>query len=151
AAMALPCYADEERSVDAVLNETLTQARLSIDADARQALRQRLGGDRLATRAEIDKLVLYCAGQDRITLADVEASSGDVGAVSVDAAIDAALVGAVAEMDRALQKVTQAGGHAQVILGAAMRQFQQIEAIRRNVEIGGAQLGAAIAGARPPI
>lgn len=150
-AMALPCYADEERSVDALLDAELTRAKIAIATDARQALRRRLGGDRLATRGEIEKLLLYCQGAGQITLLDVEASSGDVSASSVDQAIDAVLSGALADLDRALQRFVESGTHPQVVLGAAMRQFQGLETMRRAVDFAGAQPAAAVAGARPPV
>ncbi|MDP3897053.1 MAG: DNA polymerase III subunit delta, partial [Mesorhizobium sp.] len=150
-AMALPCYADEERSVEMLLDAELTRNNMTIAPDARQALRRRLGGDRLATRGEIEKLMLYCQGAGQITLADVEASSGDVSASSVDQAIDAALSGALADLDRALQRFVESGAHPQVVLGAAMRQFQGLETMRRAVDFGGAQPAVAVAAARPPV
>jgi DNA polymerase-3 subunit delta len=149
--MALPCYVDEERSVDAVIDAELSRAGKSIAMDARHALRRRLGGDRLATRGEIEKLVLYCGDRAQVELVDVVASSGDVSASTVDQAIDAALAGSLVELDRSLAKSLEAGAHAQTILGAAMRQFQALELMRRNVDIGGAQPAAAVAGARPPV
>ncbi len=149
--MALPCYVDEERSVDTVIDTELARAGKSIAQDARHALRRRLGGDRLATRGEIEKLVLYCGDKTQIELEDVVASSGDVSASTVDQAIDAAMAGSLAELDRSLQRSIEAGAHAQTVLGAAMRQFQALETMRRNVDFGGAQPAAAVAGARPPV
>lgn len=151
AGMALPCYVDEDRSIEAVIDAELGKAGKSIAPDARHALRRRLGGDRLATRGEIEKLILYCGDNPAIELDDVLASSGDVSASTVDQAIDAALDGSLAELDRALQRSQESGAHAQTILGAAMRQFQSLAVLRRNVDIGGAQPSAAVAGARPPI
>lgn len=149
--MALPCYVDEERSIDAVLDVELSRAGKTISQEARQALRRRLGGDRLATRGEIEKLMLYCGDKPSVDLDDVLASSGDVAASTVDQAIDAALAGSMEELDRSLQRSQESGAHAQVILGGMMRQFQMLEMLRRNVDFGGAQPAAAVAGARPPI
>lgn len=151
AAMALPCFADEERSVDALLDSELARADMSISPDARRALRRRLGGDRLATRGEIEKLILYCIGKELIDLEDVEASSGDVSGASVDLAIDAVLSGALADLDHALQRFIESGTHPQVVLGAAMRQFQGLEMMRRAVDFAGAQPGVAVSAARPPV
>lgn len=151
AAMALPCYVDEERSLDSVIDSELARSGKTMAADARQALRRRLGGDRLATRGEIEKLILYCGEKPVIDLEDVVASSGDVSASSIDQAIDAALAGSLAELDLALRRSQEGGTQAQAILGAAMRQFQGLEVLRRNVDIGGAQPAAAVAGARPPV
>ena len=54
--MALPCYADEARDIDAVIDGEMTKAGISLTLEARQALRRNLGGDRLASRSEIEKL-----------------------------------------------------------------------------------------------
>src|SRR5262245_28101246 len=96
-AMALPCYADEGRMVDALIDEELEKAGMSIGLDARQALKRSLGGDRLASRGELEKLVLYTAGQKNISLDDVKLLSGDVSGLSVDAAIDAVLEGNISD------------------------------------------------------
>ncbi len=58
-AIALPCYSDDARSVDTVIDDELRNAGLSIDPEARALLRRNLGGDRMATRAEVAKLALY--------------------------------------------------------------------------------------------
>jgi len=49
-AFALPCYADGSRDLDRLIDEELGGAALSISLDARQLLRDSLGGDRMATR-----------------------------------------------------------------------------------------------------
>ncbi|TGR87415.1 DNA polymerase III subunit delta, partial [Mesorhizobium sp. M2E.F.Ca.ET.209.01.1.1] len=77
-AIALPCYADEARDLDTVIDDELRKAGMSMTLDARQALRRNLGGDRLASRGEIEKLVLYAHGQKAIDIDDVNALSGDV-------------------------------------------------------------------------
>src|SRR5690606_1606404 len=78
AGMALPCYADEARSVDGVIDELLARDDMTIALEARQLLRANLGGDRLATRSELEKLMLYCHGAREIRIDDVEAAIGDV-------------------------------------------------------------------------
>src|SRR5690606_22080860 len=51
AAMALPCYADEGKSLDAVIDDILGREKLAIGPEARHALKASLGGDRLASRS----------------------------------------------------------------------------------------------------
>lgn len=149
--MALPCFADEGRSLDQVIDEELTKAGMTMKLDARQALRQRLGGDRRATRGEIEKLVLFAAGQPEITVSDVEASTGDVSADSADQAVDAALSGDGAIADRRLQKAFDAGTSPQTVLLSLQRQMQTIESLRRAVDHAGASPASAVASARPPV
>ena len=89
-ALALPCYADTGRDLGAVVDEALKQGGFSIARDARTALLASLGGDRLATRGELAKLMLYAHGQREITLADVDAIMSDVSSLAMDAVVDAA-------------------------------------------------------------
>src|SRR5512135_51132 len=77
AAAALPCYADNDAAVGRLIDDEMREAKLSISPDARATLVSLLGGDRLASRNEIRKLVLYAAGQERVELADVMAVVSD--------------------------------------------------------------------------
>src|SRR5262245_15657831 len=88
-AMALPCYADDQRSIDQVIDAALQKAGMTIELDARQLLKRNLGGDRLASRSEIDKLTTYAHGARTIEIGDVIAATGDAAAVTADAVVDA--------------------------------------------------------------
>jgi DNA polymerase-3 subunit delta len=150
-AMALPCYSDEARSVDAVIDELLARDGLTIAIDARQLLRSNLGGDRLATRSELEKLMLYSYGNREIHLEDVEAAIGDVSGLSMDEAIDAVLLGASSVFDTAFGRLVASGTNPFLLLAAAMRQYQALQALREQMDQGGKSAAAAVAAARPPI
>lgn len=150
-AIALPCYADEARDLDTVIDDELRKAGMSMTLDARQALRRNLGGDRLASRGEIEKLVLYAHGQKEIDLDDVDAMSGDVSGASFDAAVDAMLDGKVGVFDIAFTRHCQSGGHPFLVLSSAMRQLQAIQVMRGQMETGGRNAASVVAGARPPV
>ncbi|RUW30686.1 DNA polymerase III subunit delta, partial [Mesorhizobium sp. M1E.F.Ca.ET.041.01.1.1] len=145
-AIALPCYADEARDLDTVIDDELRKAGMSMTLDARQALRRNLGGDRLASRGEIEKLVLYAHGQKEITLDDVSAMSGDVSGASFDDAIDAMLDGKVGDFDVAFTRHCQSGGHPFLVLSSAMRQLQAIQVMRGQMESGGRNAASVVAG-----
>jgi DNA polymerase-3 subunit delta len=151
AAMALPCYADEGRSVDALIDEEMQKAGLSIDMEARQALRRALGGDRMASRGEIEKLVLYAAGNKSVGLEDVIASTGDAAGLSVDDVVDATLEGRLDGLELAFRRLAAAGNQVFPILAATMRQFQSLHGLRVGMEEKSLSAGAAVAAARPPI
>ncbi len=53
------CYEDSTADLAALVTSHLRQHGLTINSDARDYLLQCLGGDRMATRQELDKLVLY--------------------------------------------------------------------------------------------
>ncbi len=120
-ALALPCYADEVRDLGAILTETLRAESLEIDPDARELLTESLGGDRLATRSELVKLVMFVHGRSRITLDDVTAVVSDVSGVSVDDAIDAAFAGDLAELDARLTHLLLHGTAPGTLLYTAAR------------------------------
>ncbi|RWE32440.1 MAG: DNA polymerase III subunit delta, partial [Mesorhizobium sp.] len=150
-AMALPCYADEARDIDTVIDDELRKAGMSMTLEARQALRRNLGGDRLASRGEIEKLVLYAHGQKEIGLEEVRAMSGDVSGASFDDAVDALLEGKVGDFDTAFTRHCQGGGQPFLVLSSAMRQLQQIQVMRGQMETGGRNAASVVAGARPPV
>ena len=109
AGMALPCYADEGRSIDALIDQEMSRASMTITLDARQVLKRSLGGDRMASRGEIEKLVLYALGQTSIGVEDVVASTGDASALSVDELIDAVLDGRTGDLDVIYARLVSAG------------------------------------------
>ncbi|MBN9076218.1 MAG: DNA polymerase III subunit delta [Rhizobiales bacterium 65-79] len=151
AAMALPCYADDAKAVDLLIDEEMSKAGMAIGLDARHALKASLGGDRLASRGEIAKLLLYCLGKEQVELEDVLATTGDVSASSNDEAVDAVLLGQAAGLDLALSRHAAAGGHPFQLLAAAIRQFQSLQAMRETMERKGQSAAAAVASARPPV
>lgn len=150
-AMALPCYADDAKAVDALIDEELAKAGMTIGLEARRALKSSLGGDRLASRGEIAKLLLYCLGRKQVEMEDVLAMIGDVSASSNDDAIDAVLLGKAAELDLALTRHAAAGGQPFQMLASAVRQFQNLQTMRDVMERKGQSAAAAVASARPPV
>ncbi len=150
-AMALPCYADDGRDIEAVIDDELRKAGLTMALEARQALRRNLGGDRLATRAELQKLTLYAQGQAEISLEDVRSMTGDVSGQSLDDAVDAILDGRINDFDSAFARHCQAGGQPFLALSGTMRQFHALHAMRGAMEEGGRNAASIVAGARPPV
>ena len=150
-AMALPCYSDDARGIDATIDEMLSRYRLQIALDARSLLKESLGGDRLATRAELEKICLYAFGNERITIDDVRDTIGNVSAISYEAIIDAVMVGNLADFTRAFDRAIGTGSASFLILSAAIRQFQSLQTLRYGMETEGKSAGAAVAAARPPV
>lgn len=150
-AMALPCYADDGRGIDTLIEDALAKSGLRIAPDARQLLKANLGGDRLASRGEIDKLALYCAGASEVSIEDVRALIGDVSALSADEVVDAMLCGQVREFDKLFSRHISGGNHAFVILAAALRQIHSLQVLREQMETQGKSPSAVVAGARPPV
>ena len=151
AAMALPCYADEGKAIDAVIDEILGREGLSIGLEARQALRANLGGDRLASRGEVEKLALYCRGGGEVRLEDVRTMTGDVSGLGIDDVVDAVLAGDGRAFDMSFTRLAASGTNPCLVLAAAMRQFQLLQLMRGEMDAAARPASAVVAAARPPV
>ncbi|WP_265516228.1 DNA polymerase III subunit delta [Nitratireductor luteus] len=149
--MALPCYADDGRSLDTIIDEVLSANGLSLDLEARQLLKANLGGDRMATRGELEKLALYCAGGKSVQAADIRELVGDVAKSSADDTVDAVLCGRIAEFDTLFSRHLATGSPAFLVLSAALRQVHQLQILRNQVEREGKTPAGAVSAARPPV
>jgi DNA polymerase-3 subunit delta len=149
-AVAIPCYADDERDIARVVDDELKKAGLTIAPEARAALLPFLGGDRQATRGELQKLALYVHGRDRITVDDVMAVVADASAVALDNVIDAAFAGKPADVEAHFARARGEGTTPGAIISAALRHLSTLHRMRIVVDDGLSVTGA-IEGARPPI
>jgi DNA polymerase-3 subunit delta len=136
AAAALPCYADDDRSVARLIDRTLKDAGIAIDADAREALVRLLGADRLATRSELDKLILHTGDKRRIEYADVQAVIAESSALALDDVVDAAAAGEAEAALAAYSRTRAAGIPATVAIGAAIRHVANLHRLSLRVANG---------------
>lgn len=151
AGMALPCYSDDSRGIDGVIDDVLAEWKIQITLDGRQLLRASLGGDRLATRGELEKLCLYARGKERIDIDDVREAVGDVAGLSTDEVIDAVLAGDLARFEVSFDRVVKSGTAPFLVLNTAMRQFQQVQTLRHIADTERKSASVVVAAARPPI
>ncbi|WP_306117187.1 MULTISPECIES: DNA polymerase III subunit delta [unclassified Roseitalea] len=151
AGLALPCYADNERGIQRLVDETFEAAGRRLELDARQFLVGHLGGDRRATRNELEKVLLYTEGQPAVTLDDVRAISGDASALAYDDVSDAVLAGDLPGFDRAMTKFDGAGGAPSVLFAVLIRQFQLLDRLRHDMHAHNKSAAAVVASARPPV
>lgn len=149
-AAAIGCYADGDRDIERLIDDELKKAGLAIAPEARAALIPFLGGDRQASRSELQKLALYVHGRDRITLDDIAAVVADASAVALDNVVDAAFTGKPAEVEIHFGKARGEGTHPGVIVSAALRHVASLHRMRIAVDEGQSPMSA-VEGARPPI
>ncbi|MEO1748885.1 MAG: DNA polymerase III subunit delta, partial [Pseudomonadota bacterium] len=150
-AIAVPCYADDEKSLQALVDQTMQTAGKQLTLEARQFLIANLGGDRGTTRQEIEKLLTYCAHEQRIELEHVTAIIGDMASVAVDSIVDGVLVGQLTQCETGLVRLEASGGSAFVLLSALMRQFQSLALMRDAMETDRKTVRAVVETARPPV
>jgi DNA polymerase III subunit delta len=150
-AMALPCYADDARALDRLIDEELNREGKTISLDARALLKQSLGGDRMSSRQELQKLMLYCRDEKTIERAHVSEAVAEAAGSSVDDAVDAVISGNVAAFEREFAKLIANGTAPYQFIRTATKQFYQLANLRKQVDQDGKSVAAAVAGARPPL
>ncbi|MEF2552150.1 DNA polymerase III subunit delta [Aurantimonas sp. A2-1-M11] len=148
-AIALPCYQDEGRAIDRMIDDEMRESGLTIDREARDELRSRLGANRIASRGEIRKLCLYALGAPSVTEADVRAIVGDVSADTLEETIDAAASGEVRRLPHLIDRLVSAGTATFQLHQQLLRYFQQLQTMREMVEKGGEPVGRVVERRRP--
>ncbi len=146
---AIPCYADEGRSLAALLDQTLKQENISLTPDARSYIINRLGADRAATRSEIEKLLLYIGKNGKLDLEDAVEAIGDAGSTSVDDLVYATATGDITNSHRALDRLTAANTQPITVIRSMIGHLTKLRAVVAKAETSG--LEPALASIRPPI
>ena len=148
---AIPCYPDDGRSLEGLIQDTLGAHGLQIEPSAMAYLCDNLGTDSLATRSELEKLALY-KGQNggSVSLAEAEANVGDGAPLARDDVALATASGDQAGLDKALMKCRVAGESPIAILRAVIRHLQRLHLLSLKAGNGG-DLGQLIKSHRPPI
>jgi DNA polymerase-3 subunit delta len=135
-AAALPCYLDTDEALARLVDSEMRAAGLDIAPEARAALVPLLGGDRLASRSELQKLAMYARGQERVELADVAAVVADASELALDALVDAVFAGKLADVEFHFTKATNAGTSAGAMLFTAGRHVGLLHKARLAVDDG---------------
>ncbi|WP_037086270.1 DNA polymerase III subunit delta [Neorhizobium vignae] len=130
----IPCYADDIKALNSLIDSELGSEGLRISPSARQRLLELLGGDRIASRNEIRKLALYCRGTGIVEEAQIDEIIGDASAVSADEAVDAILGGDLPALHRAIQKIVSSKTPVFLVLQSCLKQFQLLDLMKAEME-----------------
>ena len=149
-AVAIGCYPDSERERAAVIREGLSAHRITASSDALHYLVEHLGGDRLLTRCEVEKLALYAGEGGRVELDDARLSVGDSAALDLDDMVMAAAEGDAARLERVLDRIFQEGTSPVTAVRAQLRHLQRLHALAAIVAAG-TPIAEAMRNARPPV
>ncbi|WP_421995709.1 DNA polymerase III subunit delta [Reyranella sp.] len=141
---ALPCYMDNEAALQGLVESAARAEGLAVEPDALDWIVERLGGDRGQSRSEIDKLLLYKAGDGSktVTLDDALAVLGDTAAIGIDNVVAATFDGELVALDRALDRVFAEGGNAVQLVRALQRHADQLHLVSGHAAAGGNLEGA---------
>ena len=149
-AAALPCYADDERTLDQVIRSTFKSEGISVSTEAADYLTANLGADRGLSVAELEKLAIYAGPGGSVELDDAVASVGNSSALSIDDVIFGAAGGDGLAADRALTRSYQEGVNPVTILRALGRHLMRLQLARAKTDAG-TPVDAALKALRPPV
>ncbi|SDG22324.1 DNA polymerase III subunit delta [Pelagibacterium luteolum] len=135
-ARALPCYADNGQTLDALIRDTFAKAQINLEADLVGFLRDMLGNDRQVTRQELEKLVLFAGNGGTLTRQDVIALCGDNAALATDSVVDAIASGHARKFDESITRVTSAGTDIQRLLIVTQQHFSRLRTMRAEIDAG---------------
>lgn len=134
---AIGCYEDSARDLGNIIQETLGRFGLSPTADATAFLIENLGGNRLVSRGELEKLALYVgggpddasAGTKTVEVEDAMACIGDSAAMSLDFIVYATASGNAQELDRTLERAYLEGTSPIGVLRAMAGHLQRLHLV----------------------
>ena len=149
-ALAVPCYLDSKESLHQVIGRAMADYKLDIAPDAHHRLCEILGSDRQVTRSELEKLALYCAGQDSVGLEDVNAVCGDTSELSIDDMVDAVFMGDAGQACSLFDRLSGTGITATRLLSMAAMHIARLQGLSLSAQSSG-NAGTAVKSARPPI
>ncbi|MGH6856165.1 MAG: DNA polymerase III subunit delta, partial [Methylocella sp.] len=133
-AAAIQCYPDSAADIAQLIDAEVSAAGLSIAADAKQFLVSQLGQDRLSTRSELEKLMLYAHGAGEITLDHVAAIVCDASNLIAGEAVNAAFDGGFAALDARLRHIFAGASDYHALLAAALHHALDLHRARRDAE-----------------
>jgi len=149
AAVAIACYAVDAQKLPQVVTERLRAEGVTIEPEAAAWVAAHIGGEEGVIRQAVELLTLYAGAAKRLDAADVAAALADGGESSILEAVDAALTGDAAGVDRAMALSFEEGvspvALVRVFLGEVMKLRVLADDARRK------SVAEAVSGARPPV
>jgi len=147
---AVGCYPDTPRDLAAVIRDTFAEHQITASRDATLFLVEHLGGDRLLTRSELEKLTLYAGDRGRVELEDARLSVSDTAGLELDDAVMATAEGDAAKLDRVLGRVLQEGESPITVIRALLRHLHRLQLLAARLDAGTSP-EEVLRSARPPI
>ncbi|PPD45494.1 MAG: DNA polymerase III subunit delta [Methylocystis sp.] len=133
----IECQPDTEQDVHALVDRSLKEAGLVASPEARALLLAALGEDRLMSRGELAKLILYMHGREHVEAADVEAIVAHASNIASDRVVTAAFGG---EAGETLDAYFAQGGEPGGVLFGALRYAVALHRARIAMEREGGRM-----------
>jgi len=149
-AAALPCYESDARDLAAMAHAMFADAGCAIEPDAIDLLVATIGNDRLISRSEIEKLILFVGEGGRAGIDDVLAVVGENLDVRGDRITDDAFLGRSDSVEADLIRLRAEGQSPVALASQALRQIITLHRMSASIAAG-KPTEAVVKQARPPI
>lgn len=149
--VALPCYQDNDKAIEMIINQEIIEKNLTMDRETISMLKPLLGGDRMASRNELQKLALYCHEQSSVTQDDIREIVGDASQLDTNDVIDAVATGNINALQENLHRILVSGISPDMLLIFTLRHFQTLHEMRGKMDYDRIPASSLVKGARPPI
>ncbi len=150
AAAVIACYADDDASLDRLIDEVFRAWKVTASREVRDYVADSLGGDRLASRGELEKLALFAGEGGELGIEDAAQALGDSAQLSIDDLVHAAASGDFAALERQLRRARDDGLAPVSILRAVQRHLQRLQLARGQMDQGKSPADA-MKSLRPPV
>ena len=147
---AIPCYTDEYRTLKTIIEETFLAENIAVTSDALTYLINNLGGDRMTSRSELEKLMLYSLDTRKVCLEAAVACIGDNTNMALEDIAFALSLGDLARVGRLMDRALQEGISPISIIRATFRHFQRLH-LAASLMIEGQPVQAALKALHPPV
>ena len=144
------CYTDEDKDIGQLARSIFAKDNITIDHAALSLLISRLGGDRLASRSEIDKLALLAGPNGTLRHSDIDEALGDSSAQLIDNMLKSLLTGNVEQLAILMEKIRQEDISPIAILRPLAGHFRQLFEASAHISRGETAI-TAVGKLRPPV
>lgn len=149
--LAIACYEDSAHDLMGLVQGVLADGGLSATQDAVSYLVDNLGGDRMVSRGELEKLVLYKGSEGgQVSLADAKACVGDTAALGLNQIAEAVTAGNLSVLEKLLERAWTASESAIAILRTLQNRMMRLHLARGFVDQG-MNTAEAVGKLRPPV
>lgn len=150
-AMALPCWIDNNLSLEECLKTYLNLYDLKIDPEARRALLNSFNSDFLIAKSEINKLCTYCINKKVITIEDIKQICNDANNLDLYKIVDSMLQGELFKLNNLFKIYMQNGKNSQILLNIAIKQFQELQNFKYKIKVEKQSIDYLLKISKPPI
>jgi len=149
-AVILPCYSDDNKNILNLIDNLFNKENVKIDINAKKLLSNYLGVDRLVTKGEIEKAILYSGAQKHLSIEDVSSFLSDQTSINIDELYDLILLGDIKKAYKILLKLQNEGMQPIQVFRSFTRQLQNLYSMKERY-IENMNVNDVIDGFKPPI